>query len=406
MASLNDFIYTDDVDDVLAVYVNNLLGSSMRSEYKNVETLAADKTLTDADTPIQRLNCNGAARIVKMPTANAVENHPFFIVNSSAGAYAITVKSNDAATIYATIDQGRSALLLPDGAGGYTTPVTDIETKYKFTPTVATNNLTLTLTHMDGTTPSASRPLWFRIGDTMRAVTAALSVTITAGAASFAHGTELAAKEMDYFAYVSWRAASSAVVLGFSRLPYATLYSDFSATANTQNYAPFSTAPAATDDVVNIGMFAASNSGTASFNWSVPTFNSRNLVQRPCYETRNLVYVATNTGFTATIPTGTYNYRIINKTCRVYVRQTVNGTSNATGFTISLPIAAKTLTDYQVTTIGGFVVNNGVAVNGGSASIISAATTILLGIDQLGTAWTNANGKRISAVVLDYDLAD
>jgi hypothetical protein len=47
-----------------------------------------------------------------------------------------------------------------------------------------------------------------------------------------------------------------------------------------------------------------------------------------------------------------------------------------------------------------------VAVNGGSASIISAATTILLGIDQLGTAWTNANGKRISAVVLDYDLAD
>lgn len=119
MADLNDFGYTDDVDDVLAVYVNNLLASTMRSEYKNVETLAADKTLADSDTPIQRLDCNGAVRIVKMPTEDAVDNHPFFIVNSSAGAYAITVKNNAGTETLATISQGRAALVLPSGAGGY-----------------------------------------------------------------------------------------------------------------------------------------------------------------------------------------------------------------------------------------------------------------------------------------------
>lgn len=124
MADLNDFNYTDDLDDVLAIYVNNLLASTMRSEYKNVETLSADKTLTDADTPIQRLNCNGAARIVKVPTEDAVENHPFFIVNSSASAYSITLKSNDAATILATVTQGESVLVMPDGNGTYKTAVT------------------------------------------------------------------------------------------------------------------------------------------------------------------------------------------------------------------------------------------------------------------------------------------
>ena len=121
MADLNDFGYTDDVDDVLAVYVNNLLASTLRSEYKNVETLAADKTLTDADTPIQRLDCNGAARIVKVPTEDAVENHPFFIVNSSSGAYAITVKNNAGTEIIATINQGRAVMVYPSGVGGYLT---------------------------------------------------------------------------------------------------------------------------------------------------------------------------------------------------------------------------------------------------------------------------------------------
>jgi hypothetical protein len=119
MADLNDFNYVDNVTNVLAIQINKLLATALRSEYKNVEVLAATRTLTDADTPIQRFDCNGAARDVKMPTGAAVENHLFWIVNSSAGAFSITVKSNDGATTLGTIAQGVGSLFIPNGAGAY-----------------------------------------------------------------------------------------------------------------------------------------------------------------------------------------------------------------------------------------------------------------------------------------------
>lgn len=122
MADLNDFFRTNLVDDHVAGDVNDLIAASLRSEYKNVETLSADKTLTDADTPIQRLNCNGANRIVKMPTADAVENHPFFIVNSTAsGAYTLTVQNNGATINHAVLMPSEYILMLPDGNGTYQT---------------------------------------------------------------------------------------------------------------------------------------------------------------------------------------------------------------------------------------------------------------------------------------------
>jgi hypothetical protein len=119
MTDLNNFIYTDGLQDVLAEYVNHLLAASLRSEYKNVETLAADRTLTDADTPIQNYDGDGSSWDVILPDADAVENHPFLIVNGSSGAEVLTVKSNDEATTYKALAAGEAALMMPDGAGGY-----------------------------------------------------------------------------------------------------------------------------------------------------------------------------------------------------------------------------------------------------------------------------------------------
>jgi hypothetical protein len=121
MADLNDFFYTDDVDDVLAANVNDLLAATMRSEYKNVETLSADKTLTDADCPIQRLDCNGAHRTIKLPTGDAVENHPFLLVNSTSATYSLYVTDSSGASTYIIVLAGRSALIMPDGDGGWVT---------------------------------------------------------------------------------------------------------------------------------------------------------------------------------------------------------------------------------------------------------------------------------------------
>lgn len=119
MTDLNDFHYTDGVHDVLAVYINRLLGASFRSRYKNVETLAADRELTDADTPIQVFDGDGSNWNVLMPVADDEENHPFWIVNASAGAEVLTLKSNDEVDTLGTIDAGEAALMMPDGAGNY-----------------------------------------------------------------------------------------------------------------------------------------------------------------------------------------------------------------------------------------------------------------------------------------------
>lgn len=153
----------------------------------------------------------------------------------------------------------------------------------KISPTVSSNDLILTLLTNSGGTPSATDPVYIKINGTVRSVTSALSVTVADGTSTFNAGSaELGTKTIYYTAYAAYRTASTAVVLGFSRIPWGRLYSDFSGTATNEKYAAFSTAPASTDDCVPIGMFAATLSlvGTGHL-WTVPTFTSANLFQTP-----------------------------------------------------------------------------------------------------------------------------
>jgi len=85
---------------------------------------------------------------------------------------------------------------------------------------VASNNLTVAIKGLNGSDPSATNPVYFRINNTIRTLTSALSVTLNAGTNYFNSGsTELATKEVDYFVYIFWKASDSSIVMGFSRLP-------------------------------------------------------------------------------------------------------------------------------------------------------------------------------------------
>lgn len=120
MADLTSVQVTDNLTDNTAANHNRLLGSIFRSQFTNSETLSATRTLLDADMPIQRLNCNGANRTVKMPTANTTVNHPYLIVNStSSGTYTLTVQNNGATVTYAVLNPGEYILMMPDGNGAY-----------------------------------------------------------------------------------------------------------------------------------------------------------------------------------------------------------------------------------------------------------------------------------------------
>lgn len=157
----------------------------------------------------------------------------------------------------------------------------------KIVPSVAANNLTVAIKGLDGNDPSATNVVTVRIGDTVRTITSALSVTKNAGTNWFSSGTVYPTQERDYFVYLGYN-ATDGVVVGFSPYPSGNEYDSFSATSTVATYCAISTITnaAAGDDYELIGRFAATLSAGAGYTWSVPTFTNKNLVQRPIFDVR------------------------------------------------------------------------------------------------------------------------
>jgi hypothetical protein len=263
----------------------------------------------------------------------------------------------------------------------------------KISPTVASNHLTIALKTIAGTDPSATDPVYVMINGSLRSVTNALSVTVNAGANSFNAGSsELATKEIDYFPYLGWRASSSAVVIGFSRIPYATVYSQFSATATNEKYGVFSTAPASTDDVVNVGRFAATLSAGAGYTWTVPTFTSTNLIQRPCFETRKLSWTPTVTsgGGTHTTVTLDCSYMLINNQIHYFPNVTIVNKGTATGNMKLTPPMLST-----ISTAGG---GQDVFLTGLGLSVSYTAGLIYILLYDTTTPWVDGY-QHIAALI-------
>lgn len=233
----------------------------------------------------------------------------------------------------------------------------------KIVPSVASNNLTVAIKGMDGNDPSASNPVYIRIGDTVRAITSALSVTKNAGTNwCNAGSSELATKEIDYFVYIGYN-ATDGVVVGFSRIPYATLYSDFSATTTNEKYCAISTITnaAAGDNYRNIGRFAATLSAGAGYTWSVPSFTATNLVQRPIFETRWCDWLPTYGGTASmtfgTVTTHAARYSISGR--RLYAQLSAEGTTGGTasyGITSTLPMTPLN-SGNEAPSFGAFIVD-------------------------------------------------
>jgi hypothetical protein len=247
-----------------------------------------------------------------------------------------------------------------------------IVVNYRIVPSVASNNLTLALKGLDGNDASASNPIKVRIGNTERTITAALSVTKNAGTGWMALDARFAAKECDFFAYLGYN-ATDGVVLGFSRYPGANLYGDFSTTTTNEKYCAISTITnaAAGDDYVVIGRFAATLSATPNFNWSVPTFTSSNLIQRPIFNTRWLTWLPS---YSALAPmsysdTAVGNYMINYQTIflSLFTFGTTSGTASAQIFftppwttalaAFNIAVGGATA-DGAGVTLGGFATNN------------------------------------------------
>src|SRR5688572_11380214 len=77
--------------------------------------------------------------------------------------------------------------------------------RYKISVAISANDLVVSLLHENGDTPSTDKPLYFKIGNSLRAVTAALSVTAADGTnwADLGSAT-LGTIEQDLFVYLIW----------------------------------------------------------------------------------------------------------------------------------------------------------------------------------------------------------
>ena len=208
---------------------------------------------------------------------------------------------------------------------------------------VASNNITVSIVGMNGSAPSASNPVYYRNNGFIHSITTTISVTVNAGANSFNAGSaELATKEIDYFVYLGYN-ATDGVTLGFARIPYATCYGDFSATATNEKYCAISSiAHAASTDYYNvIGRFAATLGASATYYWTVPAYTSINLIQRPIFETRSLIALTTATGFSSLPASLFVTYKIFGNQLKFSVNSLGNGTSNATTITFTIPITVS-----------------------------------------------------------------
>lgn len=264
----------------------------------------------------------------------------------------------------------------------------------KISVTVSSNNLTVALKTLAGNTPSASDPVLVVLEGAVRAVTAALSVTASAGTNWCSAGSaEMGTHEIDYFAYLGYN-STDGVVLGFSRIPYAVMYLDFHTYNANERYAVISNIAnaSANDRYAVIGRFAATLSLGASFNWSVPSFTPRNLIQRPILETRRLGWTPAYTGFTGAVTTTTAGYHIIGR--RADMENDFVGTSNATTLTFTLPFLPG----------GNFAgLVRGLDNGAGVAAMLNNANAVMYAYASAAAgAWTASGNKGIYQA--HYDL--
>ena len=116
-------------------------------------------------------------------------------------------------------------------------------------------------------------------------------------------------------------------------------------------------------------------------------------------------YTATLTGFSADPTDNVYQFTIQGRRVTYVIRQTTSGTSNATTLTATLPVTAKTLTNYREVAPCQLVDNGSIQTAPGMLLITSGSTTLATFLNFSQAALTNANGKRIGAATIQYDIA-
>ncbi len=171
----------------------------------------------------------------------------------------------------------------------------------KIVPSVSSNNLTVAIKGMDGNDPSATNPVYVRIGDSIRSITSALSVTANAGTNWLGcGGSVLATKSVDIFVYLTLSGSDIGILL--SRHSHANRYGELQNSTTAKSGAISSLSLSSNDKIRNIGRFAATLSSGSGYTWSVPTFTDDLLINAPILQSRWLEMAVVPVAYGGAVP--------------------------------------------------------------------------------------------------------
>lgn len=357
------------VDYATATHIS-MMSKGMKVGHEQTGAHKASLPLTTPQITTSINDSNGN-EIIKTPaTASAVNE--ITVTNAATGNPSKITATGGDANVSMIIDAQGTGVVIPELAAPQGFMVNG-----KIETSVATSDLTVAIKTLAGANPSATDPVYVRIGNTVRAITSALSVTKNDGTnwmdlGSASHAT----RDVDLFVYLGYN-ATDGVVIGFSRIPTARIYSDFSATTTNEKYCAISTITNAVagDEYENIGRFNATLSAGAGYTWTIPATSI--VISRPCFETRWLIYApqwtASTTPPTLGSSTITGRYKISGDTVEVAVTASVNtGGGWAAGngtYRFGFPISTTTTNVFY-----------------GAAVIFDAGTTDYVGRAQVGAA--------------------
>lgn len=274
---------------------------------------------------------------------------------------------------------------------------------HKLYVTITANDLNVGIKDLAGDDASATNPIRVRIGNVEHTLTAALTVTAADGTNWFNAGSsELATKAVGLFVYLGYN-ATDGVVIGFSRIPYAQTYSDFSAVTTNEAFCKISdiSNASASDAYQNIGYFEAVLSAGAGYTWS----GLANAIEGKTLISNWLTWVpATTASGSLTYTSVTNNwatYRFVDKRLEGELRQT--GTLGGSADTVILNTLPFSSLNAPTANVG--------AGCGQTASGLAAVVAVTNGApDQLTiTKYDQSNyatsGSMVNAVSFAYQVA-
>lgn len=250
---------------------------------------------------------------------------------------------------------------------------------------VQSSDLYVWIKTLAGTNPSTTDPVYIRLNGTVRKITSSLSV-VKADGTNWANlgGSELAAKLVNLFVYIGYN-TTDGVVVGWSRIPGARKYSDFSTTSTNEKYAAISTiTSAAADDFYTVvGRFSATLSAGAGYTWSVS--GTGDIVQRPIFETDWLTYLPVYTNLTTTSGTLTARYLIDRKYIYVEI-DFIFGASSAISGAVSFTLPYTNASAGQAHPQGlASLVDNGTGTTYGNLEYNTSTSMRIRAVNASGT---------------------